>query len=304
MLAKTGHNFYAFVGSGHKNWNPKYAPIPDNYYLIKNHQIPFGVTFDVVLSQSRLAHHDFLKSYVNANQIPYITLEHTFPYDTWSKKILSVFTNMKGHENVFISDTSRKGWGFDESNSCVIEHAIDCDLFRPAVGGGPKRVASALSVANEWVSRDQPLGWKFYQKAITGLPARIVGDNPGMSLPTNSVEELASIYAQHSVFVNTSQISPIPMSLLEAMSSACICISTATCQIPDIVKDGENGFLADTPEEMRGIIAEVLSRPEDFAYIGEAARQTIIDRFGIDRFVKEWNEVFYRAADTPFLERL
>ena len=39
QLCKTGHNFYAFNLDGMKQWNTKYAPMPENYVLMPESQI-------------------------------------------------------------------------------------------------------------------------------------------------------------------------------------------------------------------------------------------------------------------------
>jgi len=33
--------------------------------------------------------------------------------------------------------------------------------------------------------------------------------------------------------------------------------------------------------------------------IGAAGRQTVIEQFGQERFLKEWNEVLYKVANCP-----
>ena len=57
MMAKCGHNFYAYRAEGIKDWNTTYAPIPENYFLLDpelgESQIPDYVDFDVVLSQNK-----------------------------------------------------------------------------------------------------------------------------------------------------------------------------------------------------------------------------------------------------------
>ena len=44
MLAKTGHNFYAYRAEGIKDWNETYAKMPENYIVLdpelENNQIP------------------------------------------------------------------------------------------------------------------------------------------------------------------------------------------------------------------------------------------------------------------------
>jgi glycosyltransferase involved in cell wall biosynthesis len=264
--------------------------------------LPVGVDFDVVLSQSRFAHHGALAEMANQLHLPLVCLEHTQDYPDWTADMRAQLRAMRGHVNVFITDVSRKGWGFgDDPSACVIEHGIDTDLFSPDGGG---RRAVALSVVNEWASRDKPCGYNWWRRATAGIPVRVVGDNPGLSEPASGPEGLAGIYASHAVFVNTSQISPVPTSLLEAMAAGCVVVSTATCQIPDVIESGKTGVLCDTPDQMRAVLGEILASPQNYGYLGENARAYVRKRYGLDRFVKEWDEVLRGAAATPFLARL
>ncbi len=305
MLALTGHQFYGWEAPGGKRWNPLFRPVPSNYYLFGkdsgDFRPPAGVDFDAVLVQNRFSQYPILSQIANELHLPLIILEHTQAYASWTARQLAVLTAMKGHQNVFITKVSQEAWGFSDKDSVVIEHGIDTGLFAPKVD---KRRAVALSVVNQWAERDEPCGYRFWLQATAGLPVMVLGDNPGLSKPAANPQVLAEAYASAAVFVNTSLISPVPTALLEAMASGCICISTDTCQIPDVIQDGVTGLLCSSPAEMRATLGEVLADPEGYEILGRNAREYVSKRYGIERFVAEWNAVFQTAAGTPFLKRL
>ena len=56
------------------------------------------------------------------------------------------------------------------------------------------------------------------------------------STPAESVADLVNEYCSSKVFLNTSTVSPIPTTLLEAMSCGSAVVSTATCMIPEIIE--------------------------------------------------------------------
>ena len=118
-----------------------------------------------------------------------------------------------------------------------------------------------------------------------------------MSEPSESLESLRDSYCEAQVFVNTSTHSPIPCSLLEAMSCGCAVVSTATCLIPEIIENGVNGFLSNDEDELRQYTVDLLNDPELAAKMGEEARRTIEKVFNMDRFVSEWNSVLRGVAD-------
>lgn len=137
-------------------------------------------------------------------------------------------------------------------------------------------------------------GW---QRITQGLPVKVFGDTPGLSVPAESTDHLISEYQKSLIFVNTSTISPVPTSLLEAMSCGCAVVSTATCMIPEVIQDGVNGFISNDESVLRERIIQLLQNPELAKQIGQKARETVVNKFNITRFVNDWNNIFYKAAN-------
>lgn len=293
-LSATGHNFYLMQHQTFVDWDTRYAPLPDNHILLSGEedQIKTDMQFDLILSQNKFSQFQIFKQVQAVFQVPILSLEHTVAGD-WTDKRIQMFTDMKGDINVFISDYSRKRWGFDESNSMVIHHGVDTKQFVGPWSGEDKRI---LTVANDYINRDWCLGFNIWRNVTQGLPVNPVGDTPGLSEAITDVDELIQTYRKAAVFLNTSTYSPVPTSLLEAMACGCPVVSMATCMMPDIIQNGVNGFITNDPKELRQSLIAVLQNPELGREMGEKGRQTVIKMFGLDRFVDEWNEVLIGAA--------
>lgn len=297
-LSKTGHSFYAWGGPNIKRWNSTYASIPDNYTILntnrKDNQLYKEIGIDLVLSQSKFGQFTVAKQLSHYLGAPLISLEHTLPMDSWSIQQLESMRNMEGDINVFISEYSREQWGWSENDALVVHHGIDTDLFNP---GNKQRENRCLSVVNDWVNRDYFCGYRIWKNATKNLPVYVLGDTPGLSKPAKDINELVEAYQSSRIFINTSTVSPIPTALLEAMSCGCACVSTATCMIPEIIENGVNGLISNDPQELRGYIELLLKDENKAKEMGEAARQTILNKFGLEHFTTNWNVIFDKAME-------
>jgi glycosyltransferase involved in cell wall biosynthesis len=195
---------------------------------------------------------------------------------------------MIGDINIFISDFSKKAWGVDY-NSLVIHHGIDSETFKPL---DINKEDYILTVANDFVNRDYCLNYKGWQRVTNGLKTRLVGDTKGLSQSASSIEELAEEYNKCLVYFNSSTLSPIPTSLLEAMSCGCAVVSTATCMIPEIIQNGVNGYISNDEAELKHYLNTVMSDVELRKELGNNARKTITEMFSENNFIKKWNEIF------------
>jgi len=231
------HTFYMWQSKGIKDWKTTYRPLPKNHVLLNpalgESQIPNHLSFDLVLSQNKFGQFQILSQFARKYHLPLISLEHTLPMSQWSSEDLKRLKNMSGNVNVFISEDSRRRWGWGDREALVVRHGLDTN-FWCSVDENQNRKPVLLSVCNDWINRNEPCGFQWWQRATHDLPRKPVGDTPGLSQPAKSVLELRELYRQHAIFVNTSQVSPIPMSLLEAAACGCALVSTNNCMIPEI----------------------------------------------------------------------
>lgn len=300
ILCKTGHNFYAWrvLDGSIKDWDSTYRPLPKNYHLLNPHlgsaQIPTWIDLDLVFSQNKFGQFQSLVQIANYYSLPLISHEHTQPLPQWSDDYLRLIKSMKGNYNVFISEFSRNAWGWSENEGMVIHHGIDTDLFKPLDIPKKKHICS---VVNDFINRDMFCGYNVWRKVTEGLPVYPVGKTPGLSLPAKDVNELIRFYNESQIFINTSLVSPIPMSTLEAMSCGAAVVSTATAMLPEIISNGHNGYITNDLDQMRKYLEELLENPDLCKTMGHNARETIKKNFSQEKFVENWNKLFYKAAN-------
>ena len=296
-LCKTGHNFYSLAVG--KTWDTDYGDIPENYHIIDS--IPDYIDFDLILAHTddqRLAYiHSYFSGVENAGSnkthIPILRHNHVLPdvrFDVEQQRRMAVNPIVNFYS--FISNYSMTEWGFNQNNSVVVEHGVDTDFWTP---GNEQRDNVCLSVVNDWPNRDWCCGWNLWQQTSQGLPLRVYGKSPGLSEPAESTEHLREIYQKSRIFYNTSLHSPVPSVLLEAMACGCAIVTTGTCMIPEIIQNGQNGLMSNDPNELRSYLEMVLQNEDVARRLGENARKTIEQKFGLDRFVDTWNRAFELA---------
>jgi hypothetical protein len=299
-LAKTGHNFYAMRYEGVKDWRTDYGPIPENYTIFSKHrgddQIPTHITFDAVLSQNRFGQYQTLAKIAYHLNLPLICLEHTAFMPFWDNNMKQQVHQMRGNYNIFITDWSLQSWDWeDKDDTFIIEHCVNTDNFKPTT---EERNNYILTVGNDYIGRDYVLNFSQYKRVVLDhqLPARPIGDTPGLSKPAKDVNELIQEYQSARIFFNTHHISPIPTSLLEAMACGCAVVSIDSCAIPQYIEHGKNGFLYHTDEEAYYYLTLLLEDRELAARIGLAARMTILEKCNESRFIQDWNNIFSKVA--------
>lgn len=296
-LCLTGHNFYCI--SHGKQWDRDYGQKPKNYMVIED--IPYSVEPDLILvhtSCERIKIAYELKQFFN---IPIIRHTHILPDIRFDiNEQLKIFQSIKVDLNTFISEYNMKSWGYDYNNAAIVNHGIDTDFW--CVNQDIPRNNYLLSVVNLWPHRDWACGWGLWKNIVNfdlqenKLPIKIIGKNNGISKPASSIENLRNEYYQAKIFLNTSLHSPVPMSLLEAMACGCAVVSTNTCMIPEIIQHGYNGLLGNSEDELRKHCIELLYNDELAKKLGDNAQQTIKDKFNINNFVTQWNNIFERVV--------
>lgn len=291
-LCKTNHNFYSFCYQGFKTWNKKFRPVPDNYTILNGNdfnQIPPDLDIDVVISSNKFGQYQVLSQVARILNVPLINIEHTASH--FGPNMLRKIHSMKADLNVFISDWSVKNWRHPESEKfVVIHHGIDSDTF---LDKKLNRENKILTIANDYINRDYCLNYSQLLRVTNGLPLSIYGDTKGLSEPAKSVDHLVELYNSHRIFINTANLSPIPSVMLEAASCGCAIASIRACAVEEYFTHGHDCLLADNDEQFIANL-NVLMKNKDIAErLGNNARMTMMNKFGIDKFVKNWNSAIF-----------
>ena len=139
------------------------------------------------------------------------------------------------------------------------------------VGEGPERAAL-----------EQQLG----ARGLTGR-VRLLGER----------DDVERLLPAMDVFVLSSREEGIPNALLEAMAAGRPSVATAVGGTPEVMRDGETGWLVPpaSPRALAGALEEAIGNPTEARRRGEAARRWVAERLGIDSMVRA-HQAFYERA--------
>lgn len=305
-LSKANCEFWAFRRLGAKDWDTRFAPVPNNYHLLNpnkgDYQIPVHIDIDLVLAQNRLAQYPKAQEIATRLGVPLLTLEHTLPTPDISESVVKQIRSMQGDIDVFVTDNNRKAWGFPDDHGEICPIGIDVDLFHRNTN--IERTQTVLTVANDFINRDPLLGFTLWRQT-TGypekltFPVRIVGNTKGLSEPAQTTDDLVQHYNECAVYLNTTLVSSLPTVILEAMACEIPVVTTGTTLIPKLmVKHGYNGFVSATndPNELRYYCDVLLKDNDTRKKMGANARKWVTENFSEKTCIDKWNEIFKKAV--------
>jgi len=109
----------------------------------------------------------------------------------------------------------------------------------------------------------------------------------GRILFTGWRRDLGRLYADLDVVALTSINEGTPVSLIEAMAAGVPVVATAVGGVPDVVVDGETGYLVEAGDVkgMAQAIIELLRNPEKAKEMGQRGREAVYPRFDVQTLI-------------------
>jgi glycosyltransferase involved in cell wall biosynthesis len=295
-LTQVPHDFYLVTDperSPHHSGRSGTLPWGDNVHeapLDRIAQMPF----DIVLYQSRAAWEVERHAVLSPGQrkLPRIYLEHDPPQQHPTDALHWV--DDPGALLVHVTPFNALMWDSGRTPACVIEHGVK-PLGEARYSGHLER---GIVVVNNIDRRGRRLGLDVYQRAAAEVALDLVGMGSeragGIGEVDNSL--LPGTMAAYRFFFNPIRYTSLGLAVIEAMMIGLPIVALATTEMVSVIRNGENGYVDTRPqrlvEAMRLLLADAALARE----LGSAARREAQQRFGIQRFVEDWNAVLARVA--------
>jgi glycosyltransferase involved in cell wall biosynthesis len=98
-------------------------------------------------------------------------------------------------------------------------------------------------------------------------------------------------------FVLSSDTEGLPLVVLEAMATGLPVISTRVGGVPNVLEEGQTGFLVPAGDEqaLRDRAAQLRADPGATRAVGQRARTAAVDRFSAERMQRDYLELYARV---------
>jgi glycosyltransferase involved in cell wall biosynthesis len=193
---------------------------------------------------------------------------------------------------------------------------------RVADGNGREETRRVLGIAPDsftvgWIGRmtavkrtsDVLLAFKRLRER--GVDARLcmVGDGPDreplerraheLGIMRNTLflgyqEDVAPFYAAFDAMILPSGNEGTPVSAIEALAAGRPVVATRVGGVPDVVRDGEDGFLVDTGDvdTLADRLAQLAEDPELRQAMGESGRSRVLTRYSVERLIDDVDRLY------------
>lgn len=189
-------------------------------------------------------------------------------------------------------------WDCGTTRTRIIEHGIPDPGYRYT-----GELERAAVVINEAQRRGRVTGTDllpYFEREAAPL------DQYGIGTPHDlPVAELHAAIARRRVYLHPFRWTSLGLALLEAMACGMPVAALGTTEVPYAVPPG-TGIVSNDPAILANAIRRLMRDREAARAIGQRAREHVLTHYGLERFLREWDDVLLDARRThgraPYLD--
>ncbi len=184
-------------------------------------------------------------------------------------------------------------WDSGRTPTRVIDHGI---AVPPEVtySGGLER---GIVVVNDLDTRGRRLGADLFKAASREVPLDLVGMGAERLGGLGEIrrEDLPAFEARYRFFFNPIRYTSLGLAMIEAMHVGMPIVAFATTEIPTVIEDGVSGITSTDPARLVDGMLDLLGDRGLAERLGRRGREVARERFGIERFARDWTAAFEAA---------
>ena len=226
-------------------------------------------------------------------QLPRIYLEHNVP-GQHAANTPHPFADPRGLL-VHVTHYNHLMWDNGRTPTTVIEHSVAID---PAATYRGDR-AEGITVVNEMQRRARAVGFDLFLWARDRVPLQAAGMGTEAfgGLGDITYPKLHHRVAGYRFLFSPMRYTSLPLAVIEAMTIGMPVVALATTELPTVIENGVSGYVSCDPDYLVARMRDLIADPEHARRLGANARSIAAHRFGLDRFIDDWNAAFTRAVD-------
>lgn len=254
------------------------------------HEVPAAslrhCRFDCVVYQSRANWEEAVALLSDEQRrLPCIYLEHN-PPEPHAAESRHFFRHAHGLI-VHVTAYNAMMWDNGDVPCRVIEHGVAI----PAVHRPARTLDRGITVVNHMYRRGRRLGADVFEALRRDVALDLIGMDSlahgGLGEVPNM--EVAGFMARYRYFFSPVRYGSLSLALVEAMMAGLPVVGLATTELPAVVSNGVHGYLDNRLPRLVEVMRLLQSDAGLAVRWGDAARSMALQRFGIRRFVDEWN---------------
>jgi len=296
-LTQTPHEFYLPVRGdrsegygglgGGLSWGP-------NVHEIDVDQVS-NLDLDCIIFQSR---QNYLKDQYEIlspfqREIPRIYLEHDPPreHPTDTRHIVDDPEILLVHVTPF----NRLMWDNGRTPTCVIEHGVVTPPNLVYSGEFDRGIV----VVNNLKQRGRRLGADIFLEARQQVPLDLYGISADQLGGQGNLGlfELHELEIYYRFFFNPIRYTSLGLAVCEAMMLGLPILGLATTEMATAIVNGVNGFVDTSPDRLIDWMKELIADRILASELSAGAYQIARERFGIERFARDWDRVIRLATE-------
>ena len=183
-------------------------------------------------------------------------------------------------------------WDCGDTRTHVIEHGVVDPGYR-YTGELPR---SAV-VINEARRRGRVTGTDLLERLRQEVPLDLFGmDSVAVGgLDDIRQDDLHDQMARRRVYLHPIRWTSLGLSLIEAMHLGMPVVALATTEVPEAVPEAA-GVVSTRVEVLRDAVRDLVADPDTARERGLAARAAALERYGLGRFLADWDELLEGVA--------
>jgi hypothetical protein len=274
---------------------------PDGLGIARTYDWPDSVTelppealadqhFDVLVLQ-RPRELDLAREWLGDGRTPVVYVEHNAPQGRIAEMRHPV-ADRPDLLLVHVTHFNALFWDAGSTPTRVIEHGI-VDPGARYTGELPR----AAVVINEARRRARVTGTDLLDRFAREAPLDLFGMDAASlgGIEDLPQEALHDEMARRRVYLHPIRWTSLGLSLLEAMHLGMPVVALATTEAHEAVP-ARAGAVSTRVDELAGAMRRLIDDPDEARERGAAARAAALERYGLERFLADWDEILEEVA--------